>query len=139
MLDSSFPALLEGAHGAIYSKNPDRCRHFASSHRELCTLLLHALAPDGAVRKWTTDPNHFQNGNPTRKARLLYIARRAQNTPFKEFFTQNFLNQMQLLNADEHQKNQDYTEEQLILLHKNFISTLHFLKEFMKGNSDRVE
>jgi hypothetical protein len=131
MLDPSFPTMLEGANQAIFSLNPDRCRHFASSHRELCTHILHSLAPDDAVRSWTSDPNHFREGRPTRKARLSYIVRNYKNKPFGEFFVRDFSNQMDLLNADEHRKSQDYGENELLLLHERFLSALGFLKKII--------
>ncbi len=131
-LDPSFPAMLEGASQAIYSPNPDRCRHFASSHRELCTHMLHSLAPDDAVKGWTNNPNHFHQGRPTRKARLLYIVRNYRNASFVDFFIQDFSNQMDLLNADEHRKSQEYTESQLLLLHGRFLSALQFLMEIVR-------
>lgn len=133
-LDQSFPTMLQGANQAIYSPNPDRCRHFASSHRELCTHVLHTLASDDAVKEWTTDPNHFDNGRPTRKARLLYIVRNYNNKPFVEFFVKDFSNQMELLNADEHRKSQDYDENELLLLHERFLSALRFLKEIISNH-----
>jgi hypothetical protein len=132
-LDPSFPTMLEGANQAIYSTNPDRCRHFASSHRELCTHILHSLAPDNAVEEWTKDPKHFHEGRPTRKARLLYVVRDYQNALFVDFFIQDFSNQMDLLNADEHRKRQEYTEKQLLLLHERFLSALQFLMEIVNG------
>lgn len=130
-LDPSFPMMLAGANQAIYSNNPDRCRHFASSHRELCTHILHILAPDMSVKMWTNDPNHFYDGKPTRKARLLYIARNYKNLPFSEFFVKDFSNQMDLLNTDEHRKRHEYNENELFLLHKRFLSALGFLKEII--------
>jgi len=134
-LDPSFPNILTGAEKTIYSENPDRCRHFASSHRELCTHILNALAPDDAVKGWTANPNHFHENRPTRKARLLYIVRNYKNVPFVEFFVKDFSNQMDLLNADEHRKNQDYDENELLLLHERFLSALGFLKEIISNRS----
>jgi hypothetical protein len=131
-LDPFFPTMLEGARQSIYSQNPDRCRHFASSHRELCNHILHSLAPDDTIKGWTNDPNHFHEGRPTRKARLLYIVRNYQNGPFVDFFIQDFSNQMDLLNADEHRKSQKYTESQLSLLHWRFLSALKFLMEIVR-------
>lgn len=67
--------LLSGAREAYDSQHTDYVRHFVTSYRELFTHLLHALAPDAAVEKWTTDPGHFHNNRPTRRARLLYLTR----------------------------------------------------------------
>ena len=126
-LDNAFPNILRGAEQAITSQNPDKCRHFASSHRELCTHILHTLAPDDEVVEWTVDPNHFYEGRPTRRARLLFIARYSYNGPFVEFFISSFLSQMKLLNADEHRRRQEYGEKELRVLHESFLSTLDML------------
>lgn len=134
-LEPSFPVLLRGAEETIYSHNPDRCRHFASSHRELCTQIIHLLAPDNLVKNWTTDPNHFDRGKPTRRARLLYIARNFNNHPFIDFFVKNFETQMSLLNTDEHRKKHEYVDEDLILLHKHFLSALGFLRRIVTSQS----
>lgn len=134
-LDPSFPILLRGAEETISSQNPDRCRHFASSHRELCTQIIHLLAPDNLVKDWTTDPNHFDRGKPTRRARLLYIARNHNNNPFIDFFVKNFETQMSLLNTDEHRKRHEYMDEDLFLLHKHFLSALDFLRRIVTSHS----
>ena len=134
-LDPSFPILLRGAEETISSQNPDRCRHFASSHRELCTQIIHLLAPDNLVKDWTTDPNHFDRGKPTRRARLLYIARNHNNNPFIDFFVKNFEPQMSLLNTDEHRKKHEYMDEDLFLLHKHFLSALDFLRRIVTSHS----
>lgn len=134
-LDPSFPILLRGAEETISSQNPDRCRHFASSHRELCTQVIHLLAPDNLVKDWTNDPNHFDKGKPTRRARLLYIARNHNNNPFIDFFVKNFETQMSLLNIDEHRKKHEYMDEDLILLHNHFLSALGFLRRIVTSHS----
>ena len=135
-LDPTFPSMLHGAEQTIDSQNPDRCRHFASSHRELSTHLLHLLAPDSEVKQWTEDPNHYnKDGKPTRRTRLKYIARNHKNDAFIDFVTNNFENQMALLNADEHRKTHNYSTQQLMRLHKCFLSTLGFLREINSSKS----
>lgn len=137
-LDLSFPKMLQGAKQTIYSLNPDRCRHFASSHRELCTHILHKLAPDDIVRKWTDDPKCYDKGRPTRKARLLYITRNHNNKPFVDFLIKDFENQMDLLNADEHQKSQSYTEKELATLHALFLAMLGFVMQILNSKDRNV-
>lgn len=135
-LDASFPNMLLGAEQTIYSQNPDHCRHFASSHRELSTHVLHLLALDNEVRKWTKDPNHYdKDGKPTRRARLKYIARNHNNDTFIDFLIKDFENQMALLNADEHRKTQEYSNQELLALHKRFLSMLGFLWEIVSSHS----
>lgn len=135
-LDPSFPNMLLGAEQAIYSKNPDHFRHFASSHRELCTHILHLLAPNDQVKEWTKDPNHFdKDGKPTRKARLKYISRNHKNKKFVDFLINDFENEMALLNADEHRKSQEYTDQVLEALHMRFLSMLGFLMQIVTSHS----
>jgi hypothetical protein len=85
-LDAGLIALLGGADAARKSSNPDRVRHATTSLRELITHVLHRLSPDDEVRRWTSDPNYFHEGRPTRRARLLYIVR-AVNVPPLDAFT----------------------------------------------------
>lgn len=135
-LDDNFPNTLEGAEQAIYSQNPERCRHFASSHRELATHVLHSLAPDDEVKAWTKDPNHFnKEGHPTRRARLLYIARNTRNGSFVEFVVSIFGNQIDLLNAVEHGMGHKFTDDVLFQLHLQFQSMLAFLMLIERWNS----
>lgn len=135
-LDPSFSNMLLGAEQAIYSKNPDHLRHFASSHRELCTHILHLLAPNDQVKEWTKDPNHFdKEGKPTRKARLKYISRNHKNNTFVDFLIKDFENQMALLNADEHRESQEYTDQELNALHMRFLSMLGFLMQIVTSHS----
>lgn len=135
-LDPSFSNMLLGAEQAIYSKNPDHLRHFASSHRELCTHILHLLAPNDQVKEWTKDPNHFdKEGKPTRKARLKYISRNHKNKTFVDFLIKDFENQMALLNADEHRESQEYTDQELNALHMRFLSMLGFLMQIVTSHS----
>ena len=135
-LDVSFPKMLRGAEQTIYSQNPDHCRHFASSHRELSTHVLHLLTPDNEVKQWTKDPNHYdKDGKPTRRARLKYIARNHNNDTFVDFLIKDFENQMALLNADEHRKTQEYSNQELLALHKRFLSMLGFLWEIVSSHS----
>jgi hypothetical protein len=135
-LDPAFPNMLLGAEETIHSPNPDHCRHFASSHRELSTHILHLLAADEAVKRWTKDPNHYdKDSKPTRRARLKYIARNHRNETFVDFLIKDFENQMALLNSDEHRKSQDYTNKELNALHKRFLSMLGFLMQIVTSSS----
>lgn len=135
-LDPSFSNMLLGAEQAIYSQNPDHLRHFASSHRELSTHILHLLAPNDEVKKWTKDPNHFdKDGKPTRKARLKFIARNHNNKTFVDFLIKDFENQMALLNADEHRESQEYTDQELNALHMRFLSMIGFFMQIVTSHS----
>ncbi|PZR74389.1 MAG: hypothetical protein DLM73_08035 [Chthoniobacterales bacterium] len=77
--------LWSGAHLAAASDNPERIRYACVSVRELMTQVMHALAPTAKVLKWTSDPNQLHNGNPTRRARLLYICQSVTAGPLSEY------------------------------------------------------
>ena len=74
-LDPSLVVPYRGAIEVLVGTTPDRVRHFSTSFRELLTHVLHTLAPDGPVTQWTTAPEHFDRGRPTRRARLRYVYR----------------------------------------------------------------
>jgi hypothetical protein len=84
-IDAGLYKMWKGAIEAYNSNNSDRVRHFSASIRELYTHLFHILAPDDAIKKWTTDPTYYHEGRPTRKARLLFICRNINNQPFNTF------------------------------------------------------
>ncbi len=85
-VDSRLIRLWEGAKQTIKSDNPDKARHFSISIRELLTHVLHKLAPNEEIRRWTSEEEYFHEGNPTRKARLMYICRKISAEPFERFF-----------------------------------------------------
>ena len=74
-LSQDLTDLLRGARVAVESRPPDFVRHFATSFRELFTQVLQTVAPDDQVKAWTKDKQHYHNGRPTRRARLLYVIR----------------------------------------------------------------
>jgi hypothetical protein len=84
-LDPGLYKMWKGAIEAYNSDNTDRVRHFSTSIRELYTHLIHILAPDDAIKKWTAEPAFYHEGRPTRKARLLFICRNINNAPFSTF------------------------------------------------------
>lgn len=84
-LDKHLVSLWQGVVQSLNSSNADRSRHFLISLRELFTQVLHRLAPDREVRAWSSAPEHFHNGEPTRQARLLFICRGINDDPFNSF------------------------------------------------------
>ncbi|WP_426451796.1 hypothetical protein ACP26L_06735 [Paenibacillus sp. S-38] len=74
-----------GACDALGSSNPDKVRHVTVSLRELLTHIIHTLAPDEEVRKWTEDPTFYSNDKPTRPARFKYIYRHIAHGPMAKF------------------------------------------------------
>ena len=77
--------LWRGAKDALKSSNHDALRHFSVSLRELLTHVIHKLSPDASVSSWSNSPDHFHNGRPTRKTRLLYICKGINHDPFDDF------------------------------------------------------
>lgn len=86
-LDDTFRDVWRGAKMALRSDNPDRVRHVVVSLRELVSHVLHRIAPNDEIERWTTDHNHFHDGRPTRAARVLYICRGINHGPFADFIS----------------------------------------------------
>lgn len=86
-LDFTFRDVWRGAKLALRSDNPDRMRHVVVSLRELVNHVLYRIAPNDEIERWTTDPNHFHGGRPTRAARVLYICRGINHGPFTDFIS----------------------------------------------------
>jgi hypothetical protein len=121
---------LAGARGALRSTNPDRARYFSSSLRELFMQVLHRLAPDQAVQRWTSNPDHYDKGKPTRRARLLYICRRINSGDFSavvEADVSATLKFLGLFQGVTHQVRSDLSEDQLHAMFARMIGLLQFL------------
>ena len=118
-LDSSFRDVWKGAKVALYSDNPDRMRHVVVSLRELVNHVLHRIAPNDEIKRWTTDHNHFHDGRPTRAARVLYICRGINNGPFTDFISADVKASIECINLF-----QRGTHELLITFSEHQIKTL---------------
>src|SRR5660398_50328 len=108
-----------GAHDALYGNNADRTRHILSSLRELWNHLLRRLAPDELVFAWIPGNANQQDllseGQPTRRAKVLYVCRELNNDPFSEFLahdTQALVKLIELFNRV-HELETGLTDEQL--------------------------
>jgi hypothetical protein len=98
-VDTELPKMLEGARMALLSQNPDNIRHAFTSIRELLTQIIHKLAPDDEIRKWSSDPSFYDKGKPTRKARLSFISRSiTKHQKWKDFFETDIENLVKLFN-----------------------------------------
>lgn len=131
-LDGSFVAMWRGATAALTSSNPDRVRHFATSSRELFTHVLHQLAPDAGVRAWSTAPEHYHDGRPTRRARLLYVCRGIKHGPFDMFVDKDIeavLEMLSLFQEGTHATDAGFSEPQLAAMRLRIESALRFLLE----------
>jgi hypothetical protein len=129
-LDHRLIKLLEGARKSLHSDNPDRVRHVTVSLRELCTHVVRYLAPDQAIREWSSEPGYYDKGNPTRRARLLFIVRN-QNSCQIPNFTENYvkyaLSLITALNSGSHSIEPETSSVQLQKLMRNIEVLLIFL------------
>ena len=108
--------LWRGAKSALSSTNPDKKRHVVVSLREMLTHILHGIAPDSEVSKWTSDPAHFHQGRPTREARLLFVCRDINNGPFEQFVSmdvESHIKFIRLFQRGTHEININFTDQQL--------------------------
>ena len=80
--DQGWLKMWRGARAAQLSTNHDSIRHFCISLRELLTNVIHQFAPDDAIAEWSTQPDMYHEGKPTRRARLRYICRSVDQEPF---------------------------------------------------------
>ena len=134
-LAGRFPDLLvlvEGARAAFASKRADYVRHFTTSLRELFTHVLHRLAPDAEVKKFSTNTEDFPNGKPTRAARLRYICRDVNSGRFTDFVKKDIaamLAFVDLFQGSTHEVMSSYTLPQLRALLVRMEGTIRFLLE----------
>lgn len=84
-VDPRLRKLWRGARMIAASTNPEKTRYASVSLRELMTQVLHTLAPDAEIRRWTSDPLRFHKGKPTRETRLLYICQPIANGALSEY------------------------------------------------------
>jgi hypothetical protein len=131
-IDKELLRLWEGAKEALDSDNPDRVRHFSISIRELFTHLLHIVAPDNAIKKWTTDEKYYYEGKPTREARLMYICRDIDNGDFHKFIVKDVgatLEFMRLFQEGTHSIKSQMSDKQLMAIKARAESTIRYLIE----------
>jgi hypothetical protein len=136
-LDPNLLIPLAGARDAIRSTNPDRVRHFSISLRELFTQVLHRLAPDDAVKSWTSNPDHYAEGRPTRKARLLYVCRKINHGDFSAFLEEDVsavLKFLNLFHGGTHNVRSALSPEQLHAMFVRMKGLLQFLLEIWRSD-----
>jgi hypothetical protein len=136
-LDPNLLIPFAGARDAIRSTNPDHVRHFSISLRELFTQVLHRLAPDNAVKSWTSNPDHYAEGRPTRKARLLYVCRKINHGDFSAFLEDDVsavLKFLNLFHGGAHNVRSDLSPEQLHAMFVRMKGVLQFLLEIRRSD-----
>ena len=105
-----------GAKEALSSSNPDKKRHVVVSLREMLTHILHGIAPDNEISKWTSESSYYHEGRPTRKARLLFVCRDINHGPFKQFVNKDVESHIKFLHLFQrgtHEININFTDQQL--------------------------
>ena len=134
-LDRNLIVPLSGARAALRSRNPDRPRHISASLRELFTHVLHRIAPDDAVVAWTKNPEHFQDGRPTRRARLLYVVSVVNHGPFVGFLESDVSAALKFLDVCQggtHEAASPLTDKQLAAMVVRMEGLLRFLLEMWR-------
>ena len=135
-LDERFLTPWRGIEDSISSGGADRLRQSATSMRELFTHVVHQLAPDDDVRDWSTDPNHFHNGRPTRRARFLYISRDSDHGDFPKFLEKDVdacLAMLDVINTGVHRLESPFSERQILALKVRMEGTLRILLETLRS------
>ena len=129
-LGEPFVEAYEGAIEAFMGGNVDKQRHVCTSLRELTTHVIHKLAPDDDVSRWSTDHKYFQKEKPTRRARLLYICRNIDVGSFSDFVksdVESTLKFLDLLQEGTHSLSSPFGEAQLGALVSRAESLVSFL------------
>jgi hypothetical protein len=116
------------------AENPDRVRQFGGSIRELLTYLLHLGAPDTELRTWATNPQDYDKGKPTRRARLRFMARHYQRE-FEEFVEADIkavLGLFEKLQQLVHERQTGFTPDEVRLIEMRAVRTIRFVLELMR-------
>lgn len=122
----------KGAIETFNSDNSDKIRQFTVSLRELFGHIMHILAPDEAIAKWSNDPTHYHDGKPTRKARLHYICRNISNKPFNKFVEKDIqatIEFIAIFQDGTHSIESNFSTQQLIAIKSKAETTLKFIIE----------
>jgi len=131
-VDIHLPNLWLGASDARKSGHHDYKRHCLISLRELFTHVLHMLAPDGEVRKWTNSPEYYdEEQKPTRPARLRYICRHITSRDMDLYIKKQIaaiLEMVDLLHRA-HELEISLTDKQLITLERQMEYAIRFMIE----------
>lgn len=124
--------LWRGAIESFKGDNPDKIRHFTVSIRELFTQILHTLAPDDDIKKWSSKPEYYDKDKPTRRARLNYICRNVSHPPFGKFLNKDInatLSFIDLFQKGTHSVKSGFSDDQLVAFRSKAETSLKFLLE----------
>lgn len=118
-LDPAFVSMLHGARVSASTASPDSVRHVCVSLRELLSHVLHRLVPDQRVRQWSTAPEFYHQGRPTRAARLKCLLDDATCQPLTRFFAADIRAALDLLdglNQATHEVLSDLTHDHISVI-----------------------
>ncbi|MES2652623.1 MAG: hypothetical protein V4663_12845 [Bacteroidota bacterium] len=102
-INSQYETIWKGAIMAWYSKNPDKVRQSSSSIRQIFLDIFNTLAPKSQVMAWSMDSSlYLENGQPTHKAKLLYICRSINDKKLVNENVRNITAHLYLLNSCTH-------------------------------------
>lgn len=122
--------------GAVFSlnpNNPDACRHFCTSARELFTDFIELKAPDEDVFAYNPNCAKTERGNATRKEKIQYMMRSFEmNDSVIEFINADISNILELfhvLSDGTHGVAGRYDHEKLMQVKRRVEQGINFLFE----------
>lgn len=122
--------------GAVFSlnpNNPDACRHFCTSARELFTDFIELKAPDVEVFAFNPNCAKTERGNATRKEKIKYMLRNTQMNDsvvnFVESDIDNILELFHVLSDGTHGVAGRYDDQKLMQVKKRVEQGIYFLCE----------
>lgn len=124
--------------GAVFSlnpNNPDACRHFCTSARELFTDFIELKAPDIEVFAFNPNCAKTERGNATRKEKIKYMLRNSQLNDsvvsFVESDIDNILELFHVLSDGTHGIAGRYDNKKLMQVKKRVEQGIYFLCEIV--------
>ena len=122
--------------GAVFSldpNNPDACRHFCTSARELFTDFIELKAPDIEVFAFNPNCAKTERGHATRKEKIKYMLRNTQLNDsvvsFVESDIDNILELFHVLSDGTHGVAGRYDNKKLMQVKKRVEQGIYFLCE----------
>lgn len=122
--------------GAVFSlnpNNPDACRHFCTSARELFTDFIELKAPDDEVFSYNSNCAKTERGNATRKEKIKYMLRNTHMDEsvvnFVESDIDNILELFHVLSDGTHGIAGRYDDKKLMQVKKRVEQGIYFLCE----------
>jgi len=140
-IDPGLLKMWKGAVETFRSPNSDKERQVTASLRELFGHVMRLLAPDDAIKNWTSVESFYHEGRPTRQARLQYICRNISSKPFNKFIEKDIQATLEFINifqAGTHSIESGFSPKQLIALKCKAETTLKFILE-IEFSANRVE